>query len=68
VHKEEEMTVQFKFEIDQKVKAEKLGVTGVVTMCAVNSGSGLAYYVSTGTERGSDWFNEGLLADAEDNK
>jgi hypothetical protein len=59
------MTVHFKFEIDQKVKVEKLGVTGVVAMCAVNAGGGLAYYVNTGTEHGSDWFNEGLLADAE---
>ena len=55
-------TVNFKFDIDQKVKVEKLDVTGIVTMCAVND-AGTTYYVSS--KEGGDWYAERLLTDAE---
>jgi hypothetical protein len=56
------MTVNFKFEIDQKVKVEKLGITGIVAMCAFDEG-GNTYYVKTPDN--DNWFRESLLVDAE---
>jgi hypothetical protein len=56
------MTVQFKFKIDQKVKVEKLGITGIVSTCAISDG-GIAYYINTAN--GGDWYNERLLTNAE---
>jgi hypothetical protein len=55
-------TVTFKFEIDQKVKVTKLGITGIVSMCSIND-AGNTYYVDT--ENGSSWYPERLLTDAE---
>jgi hypothetical protein len=55
-------TVNFKFDLDQKVKVEKLGIVGVVTMCALEKG-GPIYLIKTGTN--SDWYTESLLEDAE---
>jgi hypothetical protein len=55
-------TVKFKFDLDQKIKVEKLGITGVIAMCAFDKG-GPVYLIKTGKE--SDWYNESLLEDDE---
>jgi hypothetical protein len=55
-------TVNFKFDLDQKVKVEKLGTTGIIAMCALEKG-GPIYLIKTGTN--SDWYTESLLEDAE---
>jgi hypothetical protein len=55
-------TVNFRFDIDQKVKVEKLGVIGIVAMRTVND-AGSVYYVNS--KDGCDWYAERLLADAE---
>ena len=59
------MNVNFKFGIDQKVAVEKLGITGVISMCALDESGGIIYFVKTGTEKGSEWYSERLLSDAE---
>jgi hypothetical protein len=56
------MTVTFKFKIDQKVKVEKLGIEGIVAMCAVDN-CGNCYYVKAANN--SDWYYEKHLIDAE---
>jgi hypothetical protein len=56
------MTVNFKFQVDQKVKVEKLGITGIVTVCGIDD-SGNTYYVDTGNS--GSWYAERLLTDAE---
>jgi hypothetical protein len=56
------MTVTFKFKIDQKVKVEKLGIEGFITMCAVDD-CGNCYYVKAANS--SDWYYEKHLLDAE---
>jgi hypothetical protein len=55
-------TVEFKFDIDQKVKVEKLDMTGVITMCAFDKG-GPVYLIQNGKDAG--WYTESLLVDAE---
>jgi hypothetical protein len=57
-------TVTFKFEIDQKVKVTKIGITGVITMCGYDNG-GPMYVIKNGKE--SEWYSERLLEDAEGN-
>ncbi|MDR2097702.1 MAG: hypothetical protein LBP37_04200 [Spirochaetaceae bacterium] len=56
-------TVNFKFDIDQKVRVGKLGFIGIVAACAINR-VGNDYYIKT--EKGGDWFNETLLSAVED--
>jgi hypothetical protein len=56
------MNVNFKFGIDRKVKVEKLGVTGIIAMCAIDGG-GVTYYLNAAG--GGGWYAERLLADAE---
>jgi hypothetical protein len=56
------MTATFKFKIDQKVKIEKLGIEGFITMCAVDD-CGNCYYVKSANS--SDWYYEKHLIDAE---
>jgi hypothetical protein len=55
-------TVTFKFDIDQKVRVEKLGITGIITTCAVDDG-GITYHIRN--EKDGYWFPERLLTDAE---
>jgi hypothetical protein len=56
-------TVVFRFDIDQRVKVAKLGVTGIVATCAV-SDAGNSYYINTA--RGGEWYAERLLESAEE--
>jgi hypothetical protein len=56
------MTVNFKFSPDEKIKVEKLGIDGIVSICAVDS-RGNIYYVRTATN--SDWWEENLLSKTE---
>jgi hypothetical protein len=56
-------TVEFKFDIDQKIRVKKIGFIGIVSMCALGR-AGNDYYVQT--EKGGDWFNESLLESAEE--
>jgi hypothetical protein len=56
-------TVEFKFDIDQQVKVKKLGVTGLVSTCAI-SDAGITYYINTA--RGGEWYAERLLESAEE--
>jgi hypothetical protein len=56
------MTVNFKFEIDRKVKIEKLGITGIVSLCGYDDG-GVKYYLETPS--GGGWFKEALLTEEE---
>jgi hypothetical protein len=59
------MTVNFKFEVDQKVKVEPLGITGIISLCGFDDG-GVKYYIDTAT--GGDWFKEKFLTDAGGNE
>jgi hypothetical protein len=64
ISKEFEMkTVTFKFDMDQKVRMEKLGIVGVVSMCALSDG-GNTYYLLTAD--GSSWIEERLLTAVDD--
>jgi hypothetical protein len=56
------MTIDFKFEIDRKVKVEKLGITGIVSLCGYDD-DGVKYYIDSPSRGG--WFKETLLTDAE---
>jgi hypothetical protein len=56
------MTITFSFKIDQKVKVERLGIEGFITVCAVDD-CGNCYYVKTAN--GGDWYYEKYLIDAE---
>jgi hypothetical protein len=56
------MTVEFVFEIDQKV-VTPLGKPGIVSMCALDDTSNRTYFVKT--DAGGDWFQERLLKAAE---
>jgi hypothetical protein len=55
-------TAEFKFDLDQKAKVEKLGVEGFVTVCAVDN-CGNCYFVKTAN--GGDWYYEKYLTSAE---
>jgi hypothetical protein len=54
-------TVEFKFDIDQRVKVRKLGFIGIVRTCAFH-GAGNDYIQ---TKKGGNWLSEELLEDAE---
>jgi len=56
------MKVDFKFELDQKVKTP-LGDTGIVNMVAVDTGNVKVCYIQTATN--SQWYKETLLEAAE---
>jgi hypothetical protein len=55
-------TVEFKFDIDQKVRVEKLGIDGFVTVCAIDD-CGNCYFVKT--TNGGDWYYERHLTGTE---
>jgi hypothetical protein len=60
------MKINFDFELDQKVKVEKTGLTGIVSMCAIEGNPeypDVIYYVK-GIEF-SDWYAGRLLKEAE---
>jgi hypothetical protein len=57
------ITVKFRFDIDQRVKVIKLGITGIVTMCAIGD-AGNSYYIKTA--HGGEWYAERLLGNAEE--
>jgi hypothetical protein len=50
--------INFKFALDQMVMVEKLGIVGMVTVCAY-SYAGASYYINT--KNGGDWYNERCL-------
>jgi Holliday junction resolvase len=56
------MTVEFKFEIGDKVTVEKLDITGVIEHASVGrSGSEYSVLSFTGNNYISRWFSEDLL-------
>jgi hypothetical protein len=58
-------SVNFKFNLDDKVKNTKTGFTGVISMCAIDGDpeSPETRYFIQGTEKGI-WFPERLLEEA----
>jgi hypothetical protein len=57
------MTVEFKFKVDQKVKSERFGKVGYITICGVDI-TGKCYYVKTAD--GGDWHSEAHLTAIEE--
>ena len=59
-------SVDFKFNIDEKVIVEKTGFSGIITMCAIQGDvneSEKVYYIQGAT--GDGWYAERLLKEAE---
>ena len=59
-------TVEFKFNIDDKVKVTKTGFTGIITSCAITRDPAMpekSYFVD-GAEN-SGWYAERLLEEAD---
>ena len=48
------LSVNFQFDIDEKVKVTALGIVGIVSMCAINEDNAQSYFVKT--EKDSGWF------------
>jgi hypothetical protein len=54
------MTIDFKFNVDEKVTIIPTGVTGMIGSCAVDNAEGhKSYYVKTAQM--SDWWDEKFL-------
>ena len=51
--------VDFKFDIDQKVKVTKLGIAGIVSMCAISEDHQQIFFVKTAN--GEGWYSHRLL-------
>jgi len=61
------MDIKFLFRLDQKVKVERIGFSGVVTMCAIQGdpkNPEIVYYISGATAK--DWYAERLLTSVEE--
>ncbi|MCL2138690.1 MAG: hypothetical protein FWH41_04070 [Treponema sp.] len=59
-------SVEFRFNLDDKVIAKTAGFSGIVSMCAIQGDPEtpeIVYYVKGAT--GSDWYAERLLQEAE---
>jgi len=59
-------SVNFKFNLDDKVLARKNNFSGIVTMCAIQGDPGLpenVYYIVG--EKSSGWYAERLLEEAQ---
>ena len=59
-------SVDFKFNIDEKVIVEKTGFSGIITMCAIQGDANepeKVYYIQGAT--GDGWYAERLLKEAE---
>ena len=57
------MTIEFEFNIDDKVVIKLLGIKGVVSACSINDSKSHSYYVVT--EKGGEWYPERHLEKAE---
>jgi hypothetical protein len=59
------MKIDFQFDVDDLVVVKGLGITGIVSMCAIDGPAHeKTYYIKSGTS--SDWYAERLCRPATD--